>query len=200
MLLKGRIGQPKIAPGRIEDAPATGAALREHHEMVAIPVQQRRSGKIGEGRAGPMARNKSEVDHCPQLTQRSKGLASPGAPGQGAKGGDIPAKALGPGEHEHAAEPAFLRRRLPHPAKRPHLGPHASTEGFEQAPERTLWLKLQYALHRHADFQGRQGLPRPRRPGEQGDVQALGLPPAMGEASLAHAPGEGTEAVSGKTF
>ena len=168
--------------------------------MVSIPVQQRRRGKIGEGRAGPMARIKREVDHCPQLTQRPKGLASPSAPGLGAKGGDIPTKALGPGEHKHAAEPTFLRRRLPNPAKRAHLGLHASAQGFEEAPKGTLRLKLQYAPHRHADLRGRQGLSRPRGRGKQSDMQALGLPRTMGKAALTHPPGEGAVAVGRKAF
>ena len=168
--------------------------------MVAIPVQQRRRREISERRAGTMTRNKSKVHLRAKLTQCAKRLTPSRATSEGSKGGHIPAEALSPSEHQYAAETTFLRRRLPDPADRPHLGTHTSTQGLEQAPKGTLRLKLKHPLHGHADLQSRWYPTEPWGRGKHRNVKALRLSVAMGKATLAHAPGQGAVAVGRKTL
>lgn len=136
----------------------------------------------------------------PLKTQCAKRLTPSRATSEGSKGGHIPAEALSPSEHQYAAETTFLRRRLPDPADRPHLGAHTSTQGLEQAPKGTLRLKLKHPLHGHADLQSRWYPTGPRGRGNHRNVKALGLSVAMGKATLAHAPGQGAVAVGRKAL
>lgn len=91
-----------IAPGRIENAPAAPAPLTEHHKVIAIPMENGRALKVGQG--GPLATagGKGKPKGLPKVDKGSEGLASPCAPGKGPQRGQIAAIALGPGQHEHA--------------------------------------------------------------------------------------------------